>query len=236
MYDVDSLDQYRKRYGRLLAAQAEQSLRPLYVPGRDPLLVAPLLRRPFPAQQHVISAGAKTLRRQKSLLVVGEMGCGKTLLGMGIVHTHAGCRPYRALVFAPGQLCTKWERELRETIAAVQVVQLQGWRDVVKLRPQPCRQPTWYVIARDSAKLGSKWRPAYFQGRQGHPKSEQFLRCPRCHARLVKDTGDDKAKDESMDQDGLNLDAEALAKKRLFCRNPVGKNKVCGEAALAAHR
>jgi hypothetical protein len=117
MNDVESLDQYLQRYGRLLAAQAEQSLRPLHVPGRDALLVAPLLRKPFPAQQHVIAAGAKTLRRQKSLLVVGEMGCGKTLLGMGIVHTHAGGRPYRALVFAPGQLCKKWERELRETIA-----------------------------------------------------------------------------------------------------------------------
>jgi hypothetical protein len=74
MFDVISLDDYLARYGKLLAAQAEQSLRPAHVPGRDPLRVASLLRRPFPAQEHVISAGAKTLKRQKSLLVVGEVG------------------------------------------------------------------------------------------------------------------------------------------------------------------
>src|SRR5258708_13762134 len=210
MHDIDSLDEYLQRHGKLLAAQAEQSLRPLHRPGRDPLLVAQLLRKPFPAQSHVISAGVKALKRQKSLLVVGEMGSGKTLLGMGIVHTHAGGRPYRALVFAPGQLCKKWQRELQETIPDVQVIQLQSWKDVVRLRPMPPRGPTWYVIARDSAKLGSKWRPAYHR-RPG----EEFLRCPKCHARLVKDTGDDKPKDTGTDQDGLHLSHQDLAKKRL---------------------
>jgi uncharacterized C2H2 Zn-finger protein len=121
-------------------------------------------------------------------------------------------------------LCKKWERELRETIPNVHVIQLDDWRDVVKLRHGPRRQPVWLVIGRDKAKLGAKWRPAYCQRR-----GEQFLRCPRCHARLVKDMADDKARDTNMAQDGLSLTVEDLTKKRMYCQNAVGKKRVCGE-------
>src|SRR5207244_831514 len=106
------------------------------------------------------------------------------------------------------------------------VVQLEDWKDVLRINPSLFlpKHAVWYVIARDRAKLGAKWRPAFFQR-----KSEEFLRCPKCHARLVKDTGDDKAKAKDVDQDGLNLAEKDLAKKRLNCQNPQGKHKVCGE-------
>src|SRR5262245_33889064 len=172
MHDVTTLDSYLAKYGKLLAAQAEQSLRPLHIPGKHAAHVPELLRKPFDAQRHVIAAGAKALKRQRSLLVIGEMGVGKTLIGQGIVHTHAMSRPYRALVFAPGQLCKKWQREIEETIPGARVVQLDNWKDVLKLKRLPRRQATWYIIPRDKAKLGAKWRPAFHQ-RPG----EEFLRC-----------------------------------------------------------
>ncbi len=42
----------------------------------------------------------------------------------------------------------------------------------------------WYIIARDRAKLGAKWRPAY--QRQGKI-NDGFLSCPQCGLRLVDD-------------------------------------------------
>ena len=60
----------------------------------------------------------KALCRQKSLLLVGEMGTGKTLMSLAAVHAHAQGRPYRALVFCPGQLVRKWEREIRAELTS----------------------------------------------------------------------------------------------------------------------
>ena len=131
--DIRDLDQYMLAYGAMLGKQAEQSLNPLHVPGRDPLRELDLVRQPFEAQAHVIEATQKALRRQKSLLLVGEMGTGKTIMAMGAVHAHASDHPYRALVFCPGQLVNKWEREIRETIPGAEVIHIGSWKSLLHL-------------------------------------------------------------------------------------------------------
>ena len=169
----------------MLGKQAERSLQPLHVPGRDPTPTLDLLRDPFEAQSHLIEAVRKVLHRQKAILLVGEMGTGKTLMGMAAVHAHAGGRPYRALVFCPGQLVRKWEREIRETIPSAEVVQVETWQRLLRLsRAVKPAGVEWYVIGRDRAKLGAKWRPAYQRRTQC---DDGFLRCPQCGRRLVDD-------------------------------------------------
>src|SRR6516165_5122485 len=124
---AQTLDQYFTDYGTLLGQQAAKATRPLHVPGNDPLALPSLLRQPFEAQAHVIQATVAALKRQKSVLLVAEMGTGKTLLSMAATHAHAAGKPYRALVFCPGQLVLKWEREIRETITDVCVYQIEKW-------------------------------------------------------------------------------------------------------------
>lgn len=172
-------------YGPMLGMQAERSLNPLHVPGRDAIPMLDLLRDPFEAQAHVIEAARKTLNRQKAILVGGEMGTGKTIMGMSAVHSHAGGRPYRALVFCPGQLVNKWEREIRETIPEAEVVHIESWRSLLHLkRTTRPAGAEWYIIPRDRAKLGAKWQPAY---RRRHHDDDGFLRCPQCGQRLVNE-------------------------------------------------
>src|SRR5262249_23913197 len=121
-------------------------------------------------------------------ILVGEMGTGKTLMAMAACHAHANGRPYRALVFCPGQLVDKWEREIRTTIPGVEVIQVESWKSLLHLEPH--RKPPralWYILARDRAKLGSRWRPAV--QRRLHP-DDGFLRCPRCGLRLVDEDRD----------------------------------------------
>jgi hypothetical protein len=181
--EVKTLEEYLLAHGPLLGRQAERSLNPLHIPGRHPLPTLDLLRTPFEAQAHVIEAAQQALRRQKSILLVGEMGTGKTLMGIAAVHAHAAGRPYRALVFCPGQLVNKWGREIRETVPGAAVIQIENWRTLLSLDRR--RRPTgaeWYVIARDRAKLGAKWRPAY----QVRTRlTDGYLRCPGCGLRLV---------------------------------------------------
>lgn len=183
--EIKHLEDYLATHGPLLGKQAERTLDPLHVPGQQPLPALDLLRLPFDAQSHVIEAARKALNRQKSILLVGEMGTGKTLMGMAAVHAHAGGRPYRALVFCPGQLVNKWERELRETVPGAAVIQIESWQTLLPL--SRARKPAgveWYVIARDRAKLGAKWRPAY---QLRTHMADGFLRCPQCGRRLVND-------------------------------------------------
>jgi hypothetical protein len=197
------LSAYLLRYGALLGKQAERSLDPLHVPGRDTPAVPPLLRRPFEAQAHVITAAAKVLRRQDAVLLAADMGTGKTLCAMAAAHTHAGGRPYRALVMAPGVLVEKWERELRETIPGVRVRQIESWRDVVALdRRTPPAGPEWWVVGRDRGKLGARWKPVFLPRRGREP----FLRCPHCGGRLV-------------DKERLPLEQGALKCKRSRCEH-----------------
>ncbi len=183
--EIDNLDQYMLAYGSMLGKQAQQSLNPLHVPGRDPVRQPELLRQPFEAQAHVIEAARKSLCRQKALLLVGEMGTGKTIMALAALHAHAGSRPYRALVFCPGQLVHKWEREIRETIPGAEVIQIGSWKSLLHLdRTSKPNLIQWYVIARDRAKLGALWQPACCRSEH---LDDGFLRCPACGLRLVNE-------------------------------------------------
>jgi hypothetical protein len=199
---AQTLDQYFTDYGTLLGQQAAKATRPLHVPGSDPLSLPDLLRQPFEAQAHVIQATVAALKRQKSVLLVAEMGTGKTILSMASVHAHAAGRPYRALVFCPGQLVGKWEREILETVPGARVYQIEKWDQLPKLDRSKPTQPTWYVIARDRAKLGARWRPAYTMRTT---MGEGRVRCPKCGT-------------EQVDKAGIYLDATEFAKRQMKCQ------------------
>ena len=89
--EIEGLDGYLKNYGTILGKKAVNALAPLHVPFRDPLPdfdVCPSSPA-IPGQQHVIAAAVKMLDRVGNGFIVGEMGTGKTLLGMLAAHFHA---------------------------------------------------------------------------------------------------------------------------------------------------
>ncbi len=122
---IDSMTEYLRSYGKILGRKAVSSLKPLHVPSRDPLPdFEDVLREPFPCQQHVVAAGVELLNTVGSGFICGEMGTGKTLLGMLAAFKHAqqprskGGRggKFRCLVLCPDHLIAKWKREIEETI------------------------------------------------------------------------------------------------------------------------
>ncbi|MBH8237972.1 DEAD/DEAH box helicase family protein, partial [Pseudomonas aeruginosa] len=111
------------------------------------LIVASLKRKLFPAQAEVVHAAAELLidRGERAAIVNGEMGCGKTTVGIAtaVVLNAEGYR--RTLVLSPPHLVYKWRREIQETVAGAKVWVLNGPDTLVKLiklREQLGVQPT----------------------------------------------------------------------------------------------
>ncbi len=197
---VENLDDYLRRYGRDLAGNIVERAEPLYTPGDewDPRLYG-MGKRPYQAQGDAIMAVSRLLGEAESALVVGEMGCGKTLIGLSIPYVHGSAeRPNRTLVMCPGHLVNKWVREATETIPDAEGYIIDGLGDVLDLDPSshPDR-PEYLVVSKERAKLGYAWEPAVIERRDGYC-------CPRC-AELV------------VDRDGIPVDYAYLDRNRRFC-------------------
>ena len=193
------LDRYMQVHGKALQHNALASLAPGHVPGRDPVYEFELYRTPFPAQAECVTAGIKALKKKKTLIISGEMGTGKTFMGQATIHGYSlsiGRPNYRCIIYCPGQLVTKWERELKETIPNVEVHQIRKWTDLKRLhtKERPAR-PTFYILPRDKGKLGAKWRGAGIVRKMDTVLVEEalkdgsirkvrvhsgYVRCPKC--------------------------------------------------------
>ena len=218
---VANLDEYLSKYGALLGRQALENLKPLVSPedGDNPL-IGEMLRPPFPAQSRTITGGAAALAHHKALLLIAEAGSGKTLMSQGIVHCHAAGRPYNALVMCPGQLVRKWQREIEETLPDTRVKILDRCSDLIPVWEY--RQAggyrtsrNWFIIGRDSAKLGSGRRAAYNlktvsrgMGRKPH--------CPHCGAPVMTRT-----KEGDLLAWALQEDLEKSLRECLACGEPL---------------
>jgi hypothetical protein len=87
------------------------------------------------AQAEVVHAVTELLadRGERAAIVNGEMGCGKTTVGIAtaaVLHAE-GYR--RTLVLSPPHLVYKWRREIQETVAGAKVWVLNGPDTLVKL-------------------------------------------------------------------------------------------------------
>ncbi|MCC4589642.1 DEAD/DEAH box helicase [Xanthomonas campestris pv. cannae] len=139
-------------------------------------VIAGLKRRLFPAQAEVVHAAAELLidRGERAAFVNGEMGCGKTTVGIAtaaVLHAE-GYR--RTLVLSPPHLVYKWRREILETVAGAKVWVLNGPDTLVKLiklREQLGVQPggqEFFVLGRVRMRMGFHWKPTFFARRTRH--------------------------------------------------------------------
>lgn len=154
-----------------------------------------LKRRLFPAQAEVVHAVTELLlnRGERAAIVNGEMGCGKTMIGIAVAAVlHAeGYR--RTLVLSPPHLVYKWRREIQETIPGARVWVLNGPDTLVKLlklREQldvPSQGQEFFVLGRVRMRMGFHWRPAFVRRRV---KGGEIAACPSCGSVIVDLTGE----------------------------------------------
>lgn len=202
---LDTLTEFFEEYGPELAQRAEEKLDPLHIPGRDPISFVwdkkfpkgEFLRKPYEPQAHVIEAAKKALLHEAMVWIIGEMGTGKTMMGMCTAHVHAKGKPYRGLVVCPDHLVHKWRREIEQTIPNAIVDVVTHWSQMLDIVPvtvpfmfnsYPVPDgPEWTIIGRDKCKLGPSWTPQVVKRVQ---QKGYILTCPKCGGTILNDDGD----------------------------------------------
>ncbi|MFG7103522.1 helicase-related protein [Burkholderia pseudomallei] len=182
------------------------------------LVLTGLKRRLFPAQADIVHAVTELLieRNERAAVVNGEMGCGKTTVGIAtaaVLHAE-GYR--RTLVLSPPHLVYKWRREILETVAGAKVWVLNGPDTLVKLMKLrealhvPAQGQEFFVLGRVRMRMGFHWKPAFVRRRTVHGS---IGACPRC-GDIITD----------LDGEPINpieLDAEDIRRKCSHCASPL---------------
>jgi len=145
-----NLQDFVAEFGDELLDSLNRSNPPVYTgepKANRQLVLAGLKRQLFPAQAEVVHAATELLidRGERATIVNGEMGVGKSCVGIAIaaVLNTEGYR--RTLVLFPPHLVYKWRREIQETVAGAKVWILNGPDTLVKfikLREQLGEPPT----------------------------------------------------------------------------------------------
>lgn len=153
----------------------------------------------------MVHAAAELLidRGERAAIVNGEMGCGKTTVGIAtaaVLHAE-GYR--RTLVLSPPHLVYKWRREILETVAGARVWVLNGPDTLVKLiklREQLGERPTgqeFFVLGRVRMRMGFHWKPVCAVRRTRHG---DVATCPDC-GHVVTDLDGEPVHPAMLDED-----------------------------------
>ena len=152
-----NLSEFIDTYREAITRQVIDTYPPLYRPSPDEESLPKLVRPPLPGQENAIRSTALSLKSQKGSVIVGEMGCGKTYIGITAASL-AGFQ--RVLVLAPPHLTRKWQREVRQTIPGAQASIINSITDLERLRTQPNEGILFGIMSRERAKLSFHWKPA----------------------------------------------------------------------------
>jgi SNF2 family DNA or RNA helicase len=158
-----NIQQFFNKHGNVLKHKALSLLRPLSnieggsmeeIDKRNIKKLGELNRTPFYAQATTINSLAKAFYTagRKALILVGEMGTGKTLIGAAVAFLNPR-KNTRTLILCPPHLKKKWEREIMVTVPDARVKILEKVSDI-NLTP-PTGAEFW-ILSRETAKLSYK--------------------------------------------------------------------------------
>jgi SNF2 family DNA or RNA helicase len=186
---ADFLDEW----GDALKVAVVKNMNPVYSPKAEDewdttarIKLGQLLRKPFESQTRKgILPVARSFFKEdhKADFLVGEMGTGKTFMGLAVAHLLPKTNK-RILIQCPGHLVKKWIREAQKTIPNCHCINLNGKSlDLLianKLqRTKPKGTEIW-VIGKERAKL-------HFQRIPQHIIVAGKLCCPECGTQITAD-------------------------------------------------
>lgn len=183
-----SLQDFVSEFGDELLDSLNSANPPVYIGqprAHRQIILDNLKRKLFGAQADVVHAVTELLvdRGERSAIVNGEMGCGKTTVGIATAAVLKAEGYRRTLVLSPPHLVYKWRREIQETVADARVWVLNGPDTLVKLiklREQlgaPPQGQEFFVLGRVRMRMGFHWKPVFVRRRSRHG---DVGACPDC--------------------------------------------------------
>lgn len=233
LQDEKQLGALMKTHGAQIAALTLQAYHPRYDlnPGAGELAVLNRLgkrRKPLPGQaepgllpvqKHAAIALARTLRAHGVANAQGEMGVGKTTVGLAVIEL---LNAYPALVLCPPHLVPKWIREAEEVIPGVRAKEVRKIGKAGEVEVNEVQaflddyaagnlgKKALAVVASTSAKMGPGWEPAVLASTvKGEGRAQIRYVCPQCGQFQVDEHGD------------LVTEGEYFQKHRRFCSGMV---------------
>ncbi|NMA64483.1 MAG: DEAD/DEAH box helicase [Syntrophomonadaceae bacterium] len=194
---ADYIEKYSNEIGNKVADQVEY----LHTPGDYSKELLDKCPRPlFPQQADITAAGSKTLDRLGHVIVMGEMGVGKTAIGAAMCYYHAQGKPFRAIVTCPSHLLNKWKREIKEVVPDAKTkvfVEKDGkkpWQhffDQWKESTDP-ETPEYWIVSNETLRGGYIQKPGFTIKRRKRfdPELEErvwadLAACPGCGSILM---------------------------------------------------
>jgi len=164
-----ALVDFIKAYKPILMQYLDDHFRPLY--GFDHTSLAPILSHAkggklFPTQKHVIAACHKALMERRGVILVGEPGSGKSIMGATVAASlQTQMKPDQVvIIMCPPHLVEKWEREVKQAAPHVFVRILKTVDATRAFMDGAAQQPANVlkigIISRETAKLGEGWEIA----------------------------------------------------------------------------
>lgn len=231
---IIALSDFIRQFGDGLLGAVQDQNPPVYQDSgnRDwDVLLDGLLRKPFDAQREVVHAICELLigSGESGSVINGEMGTGKTLMGIAtaaVLHSEGFVR---TLVISPPHLVYKWRREIIQTVPRARVWILNGpdtLRKLLQIRSMRTKpeHPEFFILGRVRMRMGFDWRPSYVtriigtsrdagDGQGSHASERQVLRVAACShcGEIVYD--DDNAPLQ------VHMAADYLNRRRMACHH-----------------
>ena len=194
--DIHGLNDYLSIFGSLLADKIQNKFRPKFIPGTDNYTrylnnIDDYIHHKgielYEAQLAVIQSVVNNFNINKTSIIVGEMGCGKTLQAGSSCYVHNANRykGFNALIMSPSHLVEKWKSEMETYIPNAKGYIVHNLDELLaiedRLRDRNRVENMYVIMSKEIAKLGFDVRPAAVWS-----KSKKCFVCPECGQPLFK--------------------------------------------------
>jgi hypothetical protein len=172
---IETLTDYMQGYSEQMIEKLSEQIHPTHNPLVDEAYphFESYNMKLFPVQAHVATAIAKRLRKQKSVILQGEMSTGKSKMMTAIAdayHHMKGKKGYFACVMVPPSLTDKWSKqEIYDLLPEPRskVIHIKDSAELIQFhsdwvrqgRPKP-EVPTFFVISFTTMRSGAAIEPA----------------------------------------------------------------------------
>ena len=182
---ASSIDAYYQTYGVSIVENVLRNIKPLMQRVQE-LPFKTHTKMAMPQQAEIVNGVVNYLKDKNYVIINGGMGVGKTFISI-LISTMMK-EHHRSIIMAPGHMLEKWKEEILTELPNANVVILDSFEKVVKLRDQVGNKPVganYYIISKDFSKLGSEMIPSpHSVGKKQIP----MVKCADCE-RLSYDTG-----------------------------------------------